>query len=103
MRACGGVSAVLAERLAEDDDRRAKAGVPEEITFKTKPQIALEQIRWRARSVFPAAWRWTPATATIPSCARVSLTLESAIAAFSRRCWCGSRRAAGPGTEKGAP
>jgi SRSO17 transposase len=31
---------------AEDDDRRAKVGVPEEITFKTKPQIALEQIRW---------------------------------------------------------
>ena len=31
---------------AEDCDRRGKAGVPEEITFKTKPEIALEQIRW---------------------------------------------------------
>ena len=31
---------------AEDRNRRGKAGVPEEITFKTKPEIALEQIRW---------------------------------------------------------
>src|SRR5580658_3787730 len=31
---------------AEDRNRRGKAGVPEEITFETKPEIALEQIRW---------------------------------------------------------
>ncbi len=31
---------------AEDAARRKKAHVPEEIAFKTKPQIALEQIRW---------------------------------------------------------
>src|SRR3979411_3498576 len=36
----------LPNAWAEDDDRRAKAGVPEEIRFKTKPQIALEQSRW---------------------------------------------------------
>jgi SRSO17 transposase len=36
----------LPRAWAEDDDRRAKVGVPEEITFKTKPQIALEQVRW---------------------------------------------------------
>src|SRR5260370_13719401 len=36
----------LPSASAEDDDRRAKAGGPEEITVKTKPQIALEQIRW---------------------------------------------------------
>src|SRR5216683_2532421 len=38
---------------SEDDDRRAKAGVPEEITFKTKPQIALEQIRWACEVGLP--------------------------------------------------
>ena len=31
---------------AEDAARRKKAHVPEGIAFKTKPQIALEQIRW---------------------------------------------------------
>jgi SRSO17 transposase len=33
---------------AEDKGRRRKAGVPEEVVFRSKPQIALEQIR-RAR------------------------------------------------------
>src|SRR5450830_232136 len=31
---------------AEDRNRRRKAGVPEEISFKTKPEIALDQLRW---------------------------------------------------------
>jgi SRSO17 transposase len=43
----------LPKAWAEDDDRRAKAGVPEEITFKTKPQIALEQIRWACEVGLP--------------------------------------------------
>jgi SRSO17 transposase len=34
----------LPEDWAADSERRRKVGVPEEITFKTKPQIALEQI-----------------------------------------------------------
>ena len=38
----------LPEVWANDQDRRKKAGVPEEITFETKPQIALDQIK-RAR------------------------------------------------------
>ena len=33
----------LPEHWAEDGERRRKAGVPEQIGFKTKPEIALEQ------------------------------------------------------------
>src|SRR5476649_2934063 len=36
----------LPQGWAEDSKRRRKAGVPEEISFKTKPEIALEQLRW---------------------------------------------------------
>jgi SRSO17 transposase len=35
----------LPEAWTEDAERRTKARIPEAITFKTKPQIALEQIR----------------------------------------------------------
>jgi SRSO17 transposase len=35
----------LAESWAIDAERRAKAGVPEDVPFRTKPEIALEQIR----------------------------------------------------------
>jgi SRSO17 transposase len=35
----------LPEAWASDAARRKKTGVPEEIAFKTKPEIALEQIR----------------------------------------------------------
>ena len=35
----------LPEEWAQDRGRRRKTGVPEDIVFKTKPQIALEQIR----------------------------------------------------------
>src|ERR1039457_6205848 len=36
----------LPQDWAEDRKRRRKADVPEEICFKTKPEIALEQLRW---------------------------------------------------------
>src|SRR6202049_2724111 len=36
----------LPEDWVADGERRRKAGVPEEISFKTKPEIALEQLRW---------------------------------------------------------
>jgi SRSO17 transposase len=36
----------LPQEWADDAARRRKAHVPEEIVFETKPEIALEQIRW---------------------------------------------------------
>jgi SRSO17 transposase len=38
---------------AEDGARRKKAGVPLEIGFATKPEIALEQIRWACAAGLP--------------------------------------------------
>jgi SRSO17 transposase len=43
----------LPEAWASDAERREKAGVPEEIGFATKPQIALEQIRAACAAGFP--------------------------------------------------
>jgi SRSO17 transposase len=38
---------------AEDMSRRGKAGVPLELGFKTKPEIALEQLRWACAAGLP--------------------------------------------------
>jgi SRSO17 transposase len=43
----------LPKDWAEDQSRRHKAGVPEEVGFKTKPQIALEHIRWACKMGLP--------------------------------------------------
>jgi SRSO17 transposase len=43
----------LPKDWAEDDARRDKAGVPADISFKTKPEIALEQIRWACQAGLP--------------------------------------------------
>ena len=43
----------LPKDWAEDNERRCKAGIPEEIGFKTKPEIALEQIQWAYESDLP--------------------------------------------------
>jgi SRSO17 transposase len=43
----------LPKSWAEDSARRSKAGVPLDIEFKTKPEIALEQIRWAYESGLP--------------------------------------------------
>src|SRR6202158_714489 len=43
----------LPKDWTKDRARRKKAGVPEEIAFKTKPEIALEQIRWACEVGLP--------------------------------------------------
>lgn len=43
----------LPKEWAEDGARRDKAGVPVEIGFKSKPEIALEQIRWACEAGLP--------------------------------------------------
>jgi SRSO17 transposase len=43
----------LTKDWAQDDARRHKTGVPQEVSFKTKPQIALEQIRWACEVGLP--------------------------------------------------
>src|SRR6202041_295618 len=44
----------LPEAWTKDGARRKKAGVPKQIKFKTKPQIALDQIRWACESGLPS-------------------------------------------------
>jgi SRSO17 transposase len=43
----------LPKDWAKDRARRRKAGVPKDIRFKTKPQIALEQLRWAYAAGLP--------------------------------------------------
>jgi SRSO17 transposase len=43
----------LPKEWAEDAARRKKAGVPSDIGFKTKPEIALDQIRWACDADLP--------------------------------------------------
>ena len=45
----------LPQEWADDQDRRAKTGVPEEITFQTKPALALEQIQAAVERDVPRA------------------------------------------------
>ncbi len=43
----------LPEAWTKDRARRKKAGVPKEVVFKTKSEIALEQIRWACKADLP--------------------------------------------------
>jgi SRSO17 transposase len=43
----------LPKGWAEDSARRDKAGVPEAVSFQTKPEIALAQIRWACKAGLP--------------------------------------------------
>ena len=43
----------LPKDWAADDERRHEVGVPKEIVFKTKPEIALDQLRWACKAGLP--------------------------------------------------
>ena len=43
----------LPEKWCNDAERRTKAGVPDDIVFKTKPEIALDQIKWACEAGLP--------------------------------------------------
>jgi SRSO17 transposase len=43
----------LPQDWTKDRARRKKAGVPKDIAFRTKPEIALEQIRWACEASLP--------------------------------------------------
>jgi SRSO17 transposase len=43
----------LPKDWAADESRRHKAGVPKEVGFKTKPEIALDQLRWACEVGLP--------------------------------------------------
>ena len=43
----------LPQEWVDDPARREKAGVPKDITFQTKPEIALDQIRAAAEAGLP--------------------------------------------------
>jgi SRSO17 transposase len=45
----------LPQEWADDEARRRKAHVPEGIVFQTKPEIALEQLRWACEAGLPRA------------------------------------------------
>jgi len=53
----------LVREWAEDRARRKKAGVPEEVKFQTKPEMARDQIRPALASDLPRGWCW-PMSAT---------------------------------------
>jgi len=43
----------LPQSWVNDAERRAKVGVPKDVDFSTKPQIALEQIKWACEADLP--------------------------------------------------
>ena len=43
----------LPKEWAEDEARRCKVGVPDDISFKTKPEIAIAQVRWACAAGLP--------------------------------------------------
>jgi len=51
----------LPESWTEDPSRRAEAHIPDEVTFKTKPELGVEMIERALRRVAGWAWCWPTA------------------------------------------
>src|SRR5437588_6881718 len=64
----------LPKDWAEDRARRKKAGVPRNISFKTKPEIALEQIRWACEAGLPRGVALMDAAYGVDSRLRTGMT-----------------------------
>src|ERR1700720_308263 len=64
----------LPKEWAEDAARRKKAGVPSDIRFKTKPEIALEQIRWACEAGLPRGVALMDAAYGVDSRLRAGMT-----------------------------
>ncbi len=64
----------LPREWIKDKARRNKAGVPRDIVFKTKPEIALEQIRWACEAGLPRGVALTDASYGTDSRLRTGMT-----------------------------
>jgi SRSO17 transposase len=69
----------LPKEWVTDRPRRRKAGVPKEITFKTKPAIALDHLRWACETGLPRGVVLMDALAMAPTlrCVGISPHLAS--------------------------
>ena len=65
----------LPEEWTKDSDRLRKAGVPDDVGFKTKHEIALEQLRWACAAGLPRGVALRPPTPPRASSARYSTTM----------------------------
>jgi len=64
----------LPKEWAKDKARRKKAGVPGDIRFKTKPEIALDQIRWACEAGLPRGVALMDAAYGVDSRLRTGMT-----------------------------
>jgi SRSO17 transposase len=64
----------LPKEWTKDKARRKKAGVPRDIGFKTKPEIALEQIRWACEAGLPGGVALMDAAYGVDSRLRTGMT-----------------------------
>ena len=74
----------LPEEWAGDAARRAQVHVPETITFQTKPEIALEQIKTALEAGNPRAWCWR--MRAMASMRSFALALPRSVSPMSSEC-----------------